>query len=104
MEAEPHQVRVRRPGRKATRLHRKQPGHRSQPNKNQCYQIHEATQVQEGSDEAYRVHGGPEPVHQPSRRHGSAFFKLLRKSDKFEWSEEATVAFQQLLTALKYRI
>ena len=24
------------------------------------------------------------------------FFKLLRKSDKFEWNEEATVAFQQL--------
>ena len=35
---------------------------------------------------------------------GLPFFKLLRKSDKFEWSEEAMVAFQQLLMALKYRI
>ena len=27
---------------------------------------------------------------------GLPFFKLLRKSDKFEWNEEAAVAFQQL--------
>ena len=27
---------------------------------------------------------------------GLPFFKLLRKSDKFEWNEEATTAFQQL--------
>ena len=27
---------------------------------------------------------------------GLPFFKLLRKSDKFEWNEEATIAFQQL--------
>ena len=67
MEAKPHQVRVWRPVREATRLHRKQSGHRSQPNKNQRYQIHEATQVQEGSDEAYRVHGRLESVHQSTR-------------------------------------
>jgi hypothetical protein len=68
IEAEPHQVRIRHPGQEATRLHHKQSGHRSQPNKDQRYQIHEATQVQEGSDEAYRVHGGPEPVHHLTRR------------------------------------
>ena len=68
MEAKPHQVRVWRPGRKATRLDRKQPGHRSQPNKNRRYQVHEATQVQEGFDEAYRVHGRLELVHQPTRQ------------------------------------
>ena len=27
---------------------------------------------------------------------GLPFFKLLRKSDKFEWNEEAAAAFQQL--------
>ena len=27
---------------------------------------------------------------------GLPFFKLLRKSDKFEWNEEASLAFQQL--------
>ena len=27
---------------------------------------------------------------------GLPFFKLLRKSDKFEWNEEAAVAFQQV--------
>ena len=27
---------------------------------------------------------------------GLPFFKLLRKSDKFEWNEEAVVAFQRL--------
>ena len=27
---------------------------------------------------------------------GLPFFKLLRKSGKFEWNEEAAVAFQQL--------
>ena len=63
MEAKPHQVRVRRSVREATQLHRKQPGNRSQPDKDQRYQIYETTQVQEGSDEAYRVHGCLELVH-----------------------------------------
>ena len=27
---------------------------------------------------------------------GLPFYKLLRKSDKFEWNEEAAVAFQQV--------
>ena len=59
----------------------KQPGHRSQADQDQRYQVHEATQVQEGSDEAYRVHGGPELVHQPTQRQGLA---LLQTSQEVE--------------------
>ena len=79
MEAEPHQVRVRRPSREPTWLHRKQSRHRGQPNEDQCYQVHEATQVQEGSDEAYRVHGGPEPVHQSARRQRPALLQTSQE-------------------------
>ena len=63
MEAKPHQVRVWRPVREATQLHCEQSGYRSQPNQDQHYQVHEATQVLKGSDEVYRVHGSLEPVH-----------------------------------------
>ena len=66
MEAKPHQVRVWRSVWEATRLHHGQSGHRSQPDQDQHYQVHEATQVQEGSDEAYRVYGRLESVHQPT--------------------------------------
>ena len=79
MEAKPHQVRVWRPVREATRHHRKQPGNRSQPDQDQCYQIHEATQMQEGSDEAYRVHGGPEPVYQPTQRQRPALLQTSQE-------------------------
>ena len=79
MELKPHQARVWHPVREATRLHRKQPGHRSQPKEDQRHQIHEATRVQEGSDEAYRVHGRLESVHQSTRRQGPALLQTSQE-------------------------
>ena len=67
MEAKPHQEHVWHPVREATWLHRKQLGHRGQTDQDQRHQVHEATLVQEGFDEAYRVHGRLRPIHQPAR-------------------------------------
>ena len=68
METKSHEVRVWCPIGKSTRLYRKQPGHRGQPDQDKRYRVHEATQVQEGPDEAHRVHGCFEPIHHPARR------------------------------------
>ena len=68
METKSHKVPVWRLIRETTRLHRKLLGHRGQPDQDQRYQVHETTQMQEGSDEAHRVHGYLEPVHHQARR------------------------------------
>ena len=63
METEPQKVCIRRPVRKTTLLHHEQPGHQSQPDQDQRYQVHKATQVQKGPNEAHRVHGHLGQVH-----------------------------------------
>ena len=42
------------------------------------------------------MHGRSKPFHIKIRKKGLPFFKLLKASEKFEWSEEADAAFTQL--------
>ena len=88
MEAQPHQMRLR--------LHRMQLGNRSQPNKDQRYQIHEATRCKK---DLMKLTGCMVALSRFISQLGDIglpFFKLLRKSDKFKWNEKAALAFQQL--------
>ena len=50
----------------------------------------------QGYTEAYRLHGCLKPLHIMPRRKGLPFFKLLKASERFSWSKEADVAFEQL--------
>jgi hypothetical protein len=43
-----------------------------------------------------RKHGGPQSLHLMTRQKGLPFFKLLKKTGKFEWTEEAKEAFKSL--------
>jgi deferrochelatase/peroxidase EfeB len=42
------------------------------------------------------MHGSPEQVHLLTRERGLPFFKLLKCQDKFQWTEEAEQALQDL--------
>jgi ribonuclease HI len=42
------------------------------------------------------LHGSPEQVHLPTRERGLPFFKLLKRQDKFQWTEETKRALQDL--------
>jgi hypothetical protein len=42
------------------------------------------------------MYGGPEQVHLPAWGRGLCFFKLLKRQDKFQWTEEAERALQGL--------
>ena len=46
--------------------------------------------------ETNRLHGGPQSFHIKTRQKGLPFFKLLKKTAKFEWTEEANEAFKRL--------
>ena len=42
------------------------------------------------------MHGGPQQIHLKAWRMGVPFFKLLKRQDKFVWTEEAEEALWQL--------
>jgi hypothetical protein len=43
-----------------------------------------------------RKHGSPQSLHLTTRQKSTPFFKLLKKTGKFEWTEEAKEAFEGL--------
>jgi hypothetical protein len=57
----------------------------------------EAPQSQKKVQKAYYMHGSLEQVHIKARRERHAFYKLLKKVDKFQWTIDA----QEALEALK---
>jgi hypothetical protein len=42
------------------------------------------------------MYGSPEQFHLPTRERGLPFFKFLKCQDKFQWTEEAEQALQDL--------
>ena len=48
------------------------------------------------------MHDGPQSFHIKTRQKGLPFFKLLKKTDKFEWTEEADEAFKRLKAYLTF--
>jgi hypothetical protein len=48
----------------------------------------------------HKKHGSPQSLHLTTRRKRTPFFKLLKKTGKFEWTEEAKEAFESLKVCL----
>ena len=89
MEVEPFKVHLWSSIRYPARLHRQRSGHRTKPRQSLRHHQHETADVRQGYTKAHRLHGCIKPK-------GLPFFKLLKASELFSWSEEADTAFEQL--------
>ena len=96
MEAQPHQIRLRCPGSQTTRLIVSSRGIEANPTKINSIRFMKPPRCKK---DLMKLTGCMDALSRFISRlgdRGLPFFKLLRKSDKFEWNEEAVVAFQQL--------
>src|SRR4051812_48315043 len=93
-------MRIRRTGRKAARVHGLCLRNRSKPRKSSSYRKDTRTNRHQRRATAHRKTRSPESFHQQTRRTHATLHQLLRKGEKFEWTEEARKAFADLKKTL----
>ena len=92
----PKQVRIRSSLRTATRILGQSSRNRSKHQANSSNNRDRPSSKYQRCAETYRLHGGPQSFISRLGEKGLPFFKLLKKTDKFEWTEEANEAFKKL--------